>query len=833
MKTLLLIFSALMLLASAGRSQTGSVAGKVMLDSGDPAVGATIMLADTKLGVSAREDGSFVISAVTPGSYTVEIRLIGYVQDDEELVTVLAGDTARVQLVLRQSALEMNPVTVTGSRRQDARDTRASVTTISPRESKYLPGAAEDVMRSLQALPGVTSVSDFSSQLVVRGSGPDQNLILIDGFEVLNPYRLYGFVSMFNPETITDISLQAGGFAAQYGDRLSSVLDVKNREGRSDASYAGKINASLTNMNLVVEGGLPLTSDGSYLLSFRRTYYDLILGPVLKSAKLVAGDVALPNFRDLQAKVAIPLNRKHKLLFNAVTSRDGVELISGVERDQPDSVNVFDSSTNTLLGGTWLYNPSKNVLSQTRISWYRNSGAGMFDGSFVDPSQNTGDIGRGDTLGLRFFRFAVNYDYVFQKTSLSQQLLWNRGNHILEGGFGADFLRTDFTRYFQVDETFKEFLRSRGLVVPVDAVETITYNRYHAFVQDRIAITERLFLQPGMRMDFYPVLERKIYLAPRVNVSYSLNDASTLRAAYGTYYQSPGHEKQNFQTRLSFSSDIFNNLIAERATHYILGYDRMLTPEWQFKTETYYKHFSDVVIAQKLSGSEYSSRRTDANILTTSGWTVPERVQADSLTNIPTNEATGKSYGFEVLLQKIRSGPTEKFTGWVSYAYSFSERDRRGIKTAFLFDQRHAANIVGNYKFADHWDIGMRFTLRSGRPFVEATEVKPRILVATVAGADTAVIQVDSRTGKVILDVEYERDKYSGRLNLYHSLDLRVTHYPQWWGLDWAVYLDVQNVYNHKNQQQITYYVNQDGDLRQRVINGIPIFPSLGLSLVF
>ena len=193
---------------------------------------------------------------------------------------------------------------------------------------RSFPGAAEDVLRSLQALPGVTSVSDFSSQLVVRGSGPDQNLILIDDFEVLNPYRLYGFVSMFNPETVSDISLQTGGFSAQYGDRFSAVLDVKNREGRTDVPVGGKVNTSLTNMNVILEGRVPGTP-GSYLFSARRTYYDLILGPVLKSAKLVQGDVALPNFRDLQGKIVMPLGGTHKLLFNLFTSRDGVELVSG------------------------------------------------------------------------------------------------------------------------------------------------------------------------------------------------------------------------------------------------------------------------------------------------------------------------------------------------------------------------------------------------------------------------------------------------------------------------------------------------------------------------
>lgn len=809
------------------------MSGKVLLDSGEPAIGATVLLLDTELGTSADAGGEFLISRVPAGTYRLQVRLIGYEQGEPVTLTVGPGATSTVRVVMKQSAVEMSTVEVTGTRRLDASDVRSSVTTMTPRESKILPGAAEDVLRSLQALPGVTSVNDGSSQLVIRGSGPDQNLMLMDGFEVLNPYRLYGFVSMYNPETITSISLQTGGFAAQYGDRLSAVLDVRNREGRSDTYSAGKLNLSLTNMNLVFEGGLPFMGrEASYILSLRRTYYDLILGPILKSAKLVEGDVALPNFRDLQAKLALPVNAEHKLLLTASTSRDGVQLVSGSERDRPDSVNIFDLSYNTLLGATWQYTPAQNVVAQTYLSWYRNDGDGLFDGTFVDPSQNTGDLGRIDTAGIRFFKFGVDYNYLYTKTSFAQRVLWNTDNHTLEAGYGADFLRTDFIRYFEVDQSFKDYLRSRGLVVPVDAVETVTYSRYSAYVQDRIALENRLFLQPGVRFDLYPVLGRRAYIAPRLNVSFKLDDLNTFRAAYGMYFQSPGMEKQDFRVRLSFDRSTFSQLRAERADHYILGYDRMLTAEWQFKAETYYKAFTDVVVPEKLSGSVWSTQPTGGNILTREGWTAPVRVAGDSLTPKPVNDASGYSYGFEFMLQKIRSAPSDRFTGWISYAYSVSDRERDGIRTAFLFDQRHAANVVGNYRLGERWDVGMRFTLRSGRPFTEALGVKPRVVTQRIDGVDVPVVQVDP-DGRVVLDADYERDTFSGRLKLYHSLDVRITTYPRWWGLDWAVYLDVQNVYNHKNQQQVNYYIDDEGSLRQRAINGIPIFPSLGLSLTF
>jgi hypothetical protein len=809
----------------------GAIAGRVTIDGHQPAPGANVLLLETRLGAATSEDGTFLIASVPPGKYRVQVRLVGYEQGEIPVITVSPGDTVQIKLAVRQSAVEMNQVVVTGTRRQAAEDTRSSVTSISPRESKFLPGAAEDVLRSLQALPGVTSISDFSSQLVVRGSGPDQNLIMIDDFEVLNPYRLYGFVSMFNPETVSDISLQTGGFAAQYGDRLSAVLDVRNREGRSDVPVSGKINTSLTNMNLIFEGALPFGS-GSYIFSARRTYYDLILGPVLKSAKLLEGDVALPNFRDFQGKLAFPLGGSHKLLLNAFTSRDGVQLISGAERDRPDSVNVLDVSLNTLLGATWQFNPAKNLIAQTQLSWYRNTGTGEFDGTFVDPSQNNGDLQRADTLGIRFVKFGVQYDFVYEKFSLGHRLSWNAGVHTIETGFGIDRLHTDYIRYFDLDQVFKDFLRARGQVIPTDATESVWYTRYNAFLQDRIALSERLFVQPGIRLDIYPSLREQVYLSPRINVSYKLDDLSTVRAAFGTYYQSPGMEKQDFRNRLLFSESAFATIIAEHAHHVVLGYDRMVTPEWQFKVESYYKDFNEIMEPEKLQGSAWLVERTGEDVFSRRGWTAPVAVQADSLTPYPVNDGTGYSYGFEVMFQKIRTLPGDPFTGWVSYALSFAERERDGIRAPFMFDQRHAVNIVGNYRFAESWDVGVRFTLRSGRPFIRGLDVQPRVVYQKVNGVDVPVVQIDP-DGRVILDPLYEQYTLTGRLNLYHSLDFRLTTSPRWWGLQWSFYLDVQNVYNRDNQQQMRYFVSDQGTLEERPVYGIPIFPSLGMSVIF
>jgi hypothetical protein len=825
----ILLFLLLLPLPLIAGQTTGVIRGVVMIEGDGPAMGANVIVQETRLGAAVDVHGAFLIAGVPPGEHLLLARLVGYDQKEAVRARVTAGDTVSVRIVLRQNAIEMNPVVVTGSRRQAAEDVRPSITSLTPRESKVLPGAAEDVLRSLQALPGVTSVSDFSSQLVIRGSGPDQNLILIDDFEVLNPYRLYGFVSMFNPETVSDISLQTGGFAAQYGDRLSAVLDVKNREGRTDIPFGGKVNTSLTNMNVIVEGAVPGTP-GSYLFSARRTYYDLILGPVLKSMKLVQGDVALPNFRDFQGKIAMPLGGSHKLIVNLFTSRDGVEMVSGSERDRPDSVSLTDVSNNTLVGVAWQFNPAKDVIAQTRVSWYSNKGTGSFSGTFVDPSQNSGELARADTFGIRFVSFGVDYDYIYQKISASQRFQVTAGQHSLEAGFGFDRLRTDFIRYFQLDPGFRQLLLSRGAPIPSDATETLWYNRYNAYMQDLIAIGDRLFIQPGLRLDVYPTLRERVALSPRINVSVKLDEISTLRAAYGHYSQSPGMEKQDMRNRFVFSETTLAGLVPEHAHHYVLGYDRMLSFDWQFKVEGYYKSFDNIIDPEKLAGSRWALRQTGGDVFRRDGWTTPAREPSDSLTSTPVNASTGRSYGIEFMLQKIRSAPEDRFNGWISYALSFADRERDGIVSPFLFDQRHAMNIVTQYRLSDAWDFGVRFILRSGRPFARALGVRPRVVMQKVNGTEVPVVQVDTQ-GKVILDVEYERESLTGRLNLYHALDVRITTYPQWWGLAWSFYLDIQNVYNRSNQQQIRYYIDDKGALQERPVNGLPIFPSLGMSV--
>ena len=213
------------------------------------------------------------------GKYSVTVMLEGYISYENNDVEILKGGNKEITAVLTNKIYTTEEIDVEGVFRQSQKDLRTSLFNIAPKNIKILPGAFEDVMRSLRSLPGISSPNDFTSQLVIRGSGPDQNLIIMDEVEIFNPYRLYGLVSMFNPETLSDINLITGGFPAKYGDRLSAVLDVLNREGNRDRNFDFMTNINIASANLILQGKNPLDIPGSWIVSSRRTYYDLILGP--------------------------------------------------------------------------------------------------------------------------------------------------------------------------------------------------------------------------------------------------------------------------------------------------------------------------------------------------------------------------------------------------------------------------------------------------------------------------------------------------------------------------------------------------------------------------
>ncbi len=816
---------------------TGTLQGNVLDEQGEPLVGVNVGLEGTYMGGVTNEEGRFTVRNIPPGAYTVVVSMVGYKTERFADIIIGAGQERELNVVLAEAVIELDEIRVTGRvRAQPPSDTRTSLRQIEPDVSKALPGFGEDVLRSLQALPGVVAPSDFSAQLVIRGSGPDQNLIVMDDIEIFNPYRLYGLISMFNPETVSDISLITGAFPASYGDRLSAVLDVTNRQGSRDHGFGGSLNASITNANLVAEGAAPFGLEGSYLFSARRTYYDLIVGPIAQRAGLVANDVAFPNFSDLQGKIVLGPFDRNTFTVNGLVSRDGVDIVSGANRTTPDSVDAFNETNHRVLGFAWHSFPTDDFASRTIVSFYRNDGVTDVGGAFLDPSLNRDEFeGSGyDTLGVRLFEISADSYYEFQKNSFKQEFLFKRWGHLIEAGFGADFLTTILRWNVTLDSTLQAIIGDRGGSLLTNLDQKSNYNRYHVYIQDRIQLGRRFYVEPGLRYDYYDLLE-KAYFSPRVNASFGLDEITTVRLGLGRFYQSPGYEKLVDQQRRGFvqlTREATARLQAEQATHLVAGFDRWLTEAILVKMDTYYKWFNDLIEPRVVTGTRYATTQLPGtDPLDPASWTDPVRVASDSTTTIPENSSTGSAYGFEILLEKRRTSSSSRLYGWVSYTLAWANRLERGRTIPFDFDQRHSVNVALNYRLWEWFDLGVTWRYGSNFPFTPATGVKPRIVTS---GDGTPAIQTDA-SGNVIFDVDRGdfENVNTARKPAYHRLDVRFTAYTTLFGLEASFYLDVINVYNRSNVLTYNYYITDDASLGSRPTTMFPILPTLGMSLRF
>ena len=265
---------------------------------------------------------------VPAGRVTVQVVATGYFPLTTTLDVGEAG-LAGAELLLARDTAFATSVDVVAS----APDAAPVTEIVQPAQVLRTPGALDNIYRTLQTLPGVAAAEEFGSRLAVRGGSPDQNLTVMDGVEIHDPYRLFGLTSAFNPETIQRFELATGGFSVEYGDRLSSLLVVENRDGRRDERLAGSASLSITDANVVLEGALPGNAVGSWLVTGRRTYYDLVAERFT--------DQQFPGFADLQAKGVWEPGAGRRVTLFGLRSRQAAAL----EIDQDSARGTFQDDT--------------------------------------------------------------------------------------------------------------------------------------------------------------------------------------------------------------------------------------------------------------------------------------------------------------------------------------------------------------------------------------------------------------------------------------------------------------------------------------------------------
>jgi hypothetical protein len=776
--------------------------------------------------------------------------MMGYAAQRQS-ITLPADAQTRTTFRLSSVAIPLQQLEVVADRESQT-TAPPDLTALTPENVTSLPGASDDVLRALQATPGVVSTSDFSSQLIVRGSRPDENLITIDGVEIFNPHRLHGVVSVFNTELVEDATLHAGGFPARYGDRLSAVLDINTRPGTHEDWLRGSVNASLSNTNLVLEGQTGFWG-GAWIAAGRRTYYDLVLDAF--DTSLGGGDrMTFPNFADVQGKLTLYPAASHRIEAGLLAGRDALDMTmdgaSGQLASSADRMQANDFSRNDMAYLRWQWRPTQSLTFTTTASGYRNRGTARSDGQLVPQDRLVGSdiVASLDTTEV--FSFDRDRQFRLRKLSLQHHLQWSRGRHLVEAGASIDRLHTTFAYELATSDVGYDYLdvlqttQPLGLsLLPGIFDRTRRYGRYSLYLQDRVSLADnRLQFEPGLRVDHYGLIGTS-HLAPRLRAHVTLAPTTTLRVAWGRYTQSPGYEKLMMsRDRIQFTEETdLRTLRAERATHYTASLSHQWASAHRLEAAAYWKTMRRLITPRWTAVSNLRARYTgDAPRTDPAGYELePESVLERTPTL--TNEGRGRAYGIEITLRRLQQ-TNRRLSGWISYAFARSMRSYRitpstEIQHPFAYDRPHTLNATGNVRMGTHWTLGA--TLRAGTGFPHTTPTGSTPIVVG-AGDDAARILKHNAAGTVRFKPDFggPEHRYEARLPAYYRLDLRLARTVDWSAVSGRFYIDVINATNRRNVLSYQYAAVTDPSkvrpvVYRQAIYMLPLVPSVGFHLRF
>jgi hypothetical protein len=646
---------------------TYSVAGVVTdRTSGETVIGAAAMIfADSSIkghplrGAITNKFGFFSLANVATGHYYLVVRALGYIRNVRPIT--VAGSSLRIDIALE---VETKGKELVVEAEKTPAPTRAiSSVDVKPEMLQHLPalGGETDIFRALQMLPGVKAASEVSSGLYVRGGSPDQNLNLLDGVIVYNPSHLAGFMSTFNSDAIQDIHLIKGAFPAEYGGRLSSVLDLTMKEGTKE-KISGTAGVSMINSRLTIEG--PLTNTSTFMISGRRMYLDLLLALMPKDPNTVTPDY---YFYDLNGKVNFKLGESDHLFLSGYFGRD-----------------VFSAPEDSLVSEIFWGNSTANIRWSHIISpsLFANFSAIYTDyTSNIDLEDKHAYASATDNFksvsGVRDYMLRAEAQYF-----PSEEHTVKTGLEITNHRFRAD-----------ASENIAEFTH-------IDREPTI-FNSFDGalYGQDEWKITPLLSSNIGTRL-YYFQDGSYFRVEPRLALAYNVSEDMTLTGAF-----SLGNQFLHLIVRndISLPTDVWfpstKTIKPEAAMQGVLGLQtHLFNNEYFFTVETYYKSMKNL----------YEYKDTAVFSLD-----VPLESSFTS--------GSGEAYGIEFFLNK----QIGSFTGWLGYTLAWTRRTFPELNNGNPFypryDERHDIQAVLTYRIGESWEFGASWTYATGQAYTMPT----------------------------------------------------------------------------------------------------------------
>ena len=772
MKTKIKLFAVFLFTAVCYSQQKVTISGTIKdSKSTETLFSANVYIEELKMGTSSNEYGFYSLT-VPAGTYSIRVSYVGY-QDVEE--TVVLSQNTKKDFSLIENDRNLQEVVVHNNKnRAEINNTEMSVNKLSIQTIKQMPVVfgEVDILKSILLLPGVTNAGEGQSGFNVRGGSADQNLILLDEATVYNSSHLFGFFSVFNADAIKDLKLYKGGIPARFGGRLSSVLDIYQKEGnKENYKFSGGI--GLISSRLMAEG--PISGGkGSFLLAGRGSYGHLFLK--------LADNQNSAYFYDLNTKLNYKLNDKNKLYLSGYFGRDNFDL-------NDSFTNTFGNSFGNLRWNHLFSDKLFSNLSLIYSDYYYSLSVDYF-GLKWDSGINN---------------FNLKYDfkhYLSNSTKLTyganaQYYNFNPGK-VAPLGEDSGVIETQLDKkfafepslYFDVDQKISDKLTVNyglrySMFYRLGKQDINIYaNNQAVNFNNNFKIYEKATPIGVKKYDTNEVIAKFDNLEPRLALSYAFNDNQSVKASYNRMTQYL-HLITNTgsPTPLDIwapSDDFFKPQLLDQ---FAIGYFQNFNDDnYSFEVESFYKKIKNRV--DYIDGAEL--------------------IANNSLEQVILN-GNGRAYGLEMMLRKN----TGALTGWISYTLSRTEQQTPGRTPQETginggnwyrssYDKLHNLSVTGTYKWNDKWTFGSIFTLQSGQPstFPDGQYEYQDIIVPSYG----------------------LRNESS--LPAFHHLDISATLTPRKnknrkWNGEWV--FSIYNLYNRMNAASINFRQNTDTGANEAV----------------
>ena len=502
-------------------------------------------------------NGYYIIQGVAVGTHTILVSYVGF-ETYRSSITINNDESKRINISLVEKLVEMTEVDVTAERIQRRNNIQPSKINLSPRMMKAAPALAEpDLFRTIQALPGVLTTSEFSTGLVIRGGNTDQNLILLDGITVYNPSHLGGVFSNFIVDGVKEAELIKGGYNAEYGGRLSAVLNVISREGNRN-QFKGKANLSLLSAQTTLEGPF---YKGAWLVSGRRTYFDVLLPKILPEG--TASRIPPYYFYDIQSHI-----------FSDITPQDRVSIsfYNGIDD------LIFDTFGLTAKWGN-------NTVS----THYRRVFSERLIGNFlIANSVFFTEFGLGGSSGLK----SKNE---IDDITVSGNMTWFKSPETT-----VKFGLQHKTLGFQYLNSFQDSIQFEIKTRPAEIAQ---------YVKFKYAPNSVWIIEPGLRLNYYDVYSDSLFPDLRLGLKYLLTDDRYLNVSVGNYHQFICTFQDDFNpTILDQWIAVDSSVAPGKSTQFVLGYEEYIRNTYKVQIEGYYKDIKNLLTFEEKRSS------TDAEV---------------------------------------------------------------------------------------------------------------------------------------------------------------------------------------------------------------------------